>query len=108
MSLWHHPAGLCKHHCELPCLSRFACVLQPGPAPVAEMATVPMQLAALHKAAQRGDEQEVAALLDQVMHKPGPSWACRAQHLQQHEQQDLAHTLRGSSGQARGRPHLGF
>ena len=59
----------------------FACVLQPGPAPVAEMATVPMQLAALHKAAQRGDEQEVAALLDQVMHKPGPSWACRAQHL---------------------------
>ena len=56
----------------------FACVLQPDPAPIAEMATVPMQLAALHKAAQRGDEQEVAALLDQVGHVPGPSWVCGA------------------------------
>ena len=71
----------------------FACVLQPGPTPVAEMATVPMQLAALHKAAQRGDEQEVAALLDQVRHVPGPGWACRGQHLQRQQQQNLWHAL---------------
>ena len=64
---------------------------------MAEMATVPMQLAALHKAAQRGDEQEVAALLDQVRHVPGPGRACRAQHLQQHQQQILRHTFCGEA-----------